>query len=420
MTEKILQFIWQYRLFDYNNLKSTSGESIEIISPGTINTDSGPDFFNAKIKVNNTILAGNIEIHTKSSDWNIHKHFLQDNYSNIILHAVFENDIINNVGNFPVLELKDKIKETTISKYNEIVSSNSKIPCHSNIYLVQNDIKYKYWLNRIGIERIERKSIELKKELKTTENNWEEIFYIALARNFGFKLNSIPFEILAKSIPFNLIAKYHDKIDVLEALLFGQANLLIPNEDEYALVLLKEYIHLKKKHTLNQMDPGNWKFLRTRPANFPTIRIAEFAGLLMKSNKLFSSIIENPTYLNILSIFDSETSNYWKTHYNFGRQCKINERKLTKDAINNICINTIALFLILWGQFNGNPQFTDYAIELLEQIPAEKNNITNSFSELGFSASNALEGQGLIELKNEYCTNKKCLDCQIGMTILKQ
>ncbi|MEI7596686.1 MAG: DUF2851 family protein [Bacteroidota bacterium] len=418
MNETFLQFIWKYRLFNQIDIKSTSGENISIISTGDLNFDAGPDFFNAKIKIDDTILAGNIEIHTKSSDWNLHKHSEQSNYSNIILHVVFDNDSKENLGNFSTLELKNLISPNTIKKYNDLYFSKQQIPCENNLKNNISNFFLIHWLTRIGVERIERKTHDIQLILNQTNNDWEQAFFIVLAKNLGFKLNAVAFEMLAKSAHHSVLEKYKKHLFQIEAILFGISGLIQNPVDEYSAQLKKEFTHLKQKHNFIEMDASNWKFLRTRPANFPTIRIAQLASLIENSNKLFSKIIEKPNLSVISELFNTSVSDYWTTHYLFGKESKYSKRAITTDVINNFCINTIAPFLILWGEMNGDENFKNHAINLLEEIPSEKNSIINKFEELNIKSNNALEGQALIELKNMYCSNKKCLDCQIGMRIV--
>lgn len=421
MTEEFLQYIWKLRLFD-KNLNLTSGEECQIIDVGTHNLDSGPDFFNARIKFDNTIWAGNVEIHTKSSDWFTHEHQLDKAYDNIILHVVYDDDKPikrKNGEQIPTIELRNRFDKKLFETYNDFMTNRNWIPCEKMIKEVDRFV-LNNWIDRLMVERLENKSGEIEDRLKFNGNNWEETFYQFLARNFGFKVNSAPFELLAKSLPLNYLGKHKNNKFQIEALLLGQAGLLTKKyKDEYPKTLQKEYLFLQKKYKLTPIDPHLWRFMRMRPSNFPTIRLAQFADLVYRSSHLFSKIIETEFLKKLTGYFELSISDYWETHYSFDKKSKKTQKKIGKNTINLIVINTVIPFLFVYGRLRNNQAIIDRALKFLDQIPGESNSILNKWNELGMSVQTAFTTQALLELKNNYCNKKKCLNCSIGNTLLK-
>ncbi|PCJ80023.1 MAG: hypothetical protein COA57_15160 [Flavobacteriales bacterium] len=422
MTEQFLHYIWKFQLFEQNSLQCESGESLQIIKAGTPNTDAGPDFFNTKIKIGSTLWAGNVEIHINSSDWEKHSHQKDAAYDNVILHVVFNHDknvVRKNGQELHVLTLQEKINDSLYAKYCHFLSNKLWIPCANHIsevdvFTVDN------WLERLLIERLERKSSAIVEMLERHKNDWAEVFYIFLARNFGFKVNAEPMELLAKSLPFSVIGKHRDNLLQVEALLLGQAGFLEENfADDYPNQLKKEYDFLKNKFKLQPLDKSLLKFLRLRPPNFPTIRISQLANLIHRSSSLFSKIIEAKNSAAIIELFQVETSEYWRTHYVFDKHSSERKKQLGESAVNGILINTVAPFLFVYGQQKGEDVFKTNAFKLLENLPEEKNAIINRWKELNISARDAYRSQALLQLKNEYCNAKKCLHCAIGNKILR-
>ncbi|MCK4638130.1 MAG: DUF2851 family protein, partial [Bacteroidales bacterium] len=351
MTEEFLYYIWMFRLFD-KDISTTSGESINILKSGERNTDSGPDFFNAKIKIGDTIWAGNVEIHINSSDWYKHNHQENNAFDNIILHIVYKNDAIikrKNSEIIPTIELKEKFDKKLYYRYKSFMTNKYWIPCQKLIGNV-DEFHLNNWLERLLIERLEHKAKTIESTLKLNKNNWEQTFYQYLARNFGFNTNAEPFELLAKSLPVNHLAKHKNNQFQIESLLFGQAGLLETDfKDEYPNNLKNEYNFLKKKFSLKSVDGFLWKFLRLRPSNFPTIRIAQFANLIYKSSGLFSKIIEIKNIKEVYSLFNITTSEYWDTHYIFDKPSAKRKKSFGNNALNLIIINTIVPFLFVYG-----------------------------------------------------------------------
>ncbi|MBI4945511.1 MAG: DUF2851 family protein [Bacteroidetes bacterium] len=438
MQEEFLHYLWKFRLFDTRDLKTTvEGEPIEILKCGEPNSDSGPDFFNAKIKIGKTIWAGNVEIHVRASDWEMHKHQQDKAYDNVILHVVYQADKElrrKNGERIPTLELNERIPNNIYQKYLSFKSSRDWIPCGKQIKDIDS-FTLNHWLDRLLVERLERKSIPILESLKQNKNNREETFYRHLARNFGLKINAEPFELLAKSLPVSVLGKHKNSLLQIEALLFGVAGMLHPSltlpkgegtHDEYFLQLKKEYEFLKNKFKLKPIDSHLWKFMRLHPPNFPTVRISQFANLIYKSSHLFSKIIETKNIKAIRDLLSCETSEYWKTHYRFDKQTPLSFRRgvggevkrFGDDAISNIIINTIAPFVFIYGKEKGAENYVEHALELLEKTLPEKNAIISKWKELGINAKNAYETQALLQLKNEYCSKKRCLKCSVGARLL--
>lgn len=422
MTEEFIHYLWKYKLL-FPNLFLVSGESISVIDAGVHNTDSGPDFFNAKIKIGDTVWAGNIEIHIKSSDWYTHKHHLDKAYDNIILHVVHQDDsTIKTKDKLPVatLEISKSYNHSLFERYQDFMNSRNWIACEKLFYKIDRFV-INNWLDRLLVERLETKATEIQAQLKFNKNNWERTFYEFLARNFGFKVNTLPFDLLAKSLPLNYLAKHKNNLLQLEALFFGQAGLLAANSKvEYSQSLFKEYEFLKHKYRLTSMDSHLWRFMRLRPSNFPTIRIAQFACLVHKSSHLFSKILEANSVKELISLFDVSVSEYWKNHFSFGKKSALKPKKLGKDSIYLILINTIIPFMFVYGQSAKDHLLADRCLRFLDQIPGELNSVIKKWISLGMSCRTAFNTQALLQLKSEYCSRKKCLSCAVGNDLLKQ
>ena len=423
MKEDFLHYIWKYKLFNTANLTTHNGIAITVLNFGLHNTDAGSDFFNGKVKIGATTWAGNIELHINSSDWIKHKHQDDKAYDNVVLHVVYNNDkdILDKEGNvIPTLELKDLIDLQIIKKYEQLVLlPDSGIPCGKQIKTV-DEFTINSWLNRLAIERLERKSAEIEGMLKLNKNNWEETFYQYMFKYFGLKVNALPFELLAQNSPLKIIEKHHT-ISSIEALLYGQAGYLESDiEDEYYVKLKKEYQFLKAKFELVSLDKTIWKMLRLRPGNFPTIRISQLANLLSIKTRLFSKVLAAETVVELQNLFNAKTSDYWKTHYQFNETVENDtEKKLGIATINSIIINVIVPFTFVYGKAKQNEKLVDKSLNLLESIKAENNIIIKNWKALGVKSSNAMQTQSLIELKNNYCSQKKCLNCSIGNKILQ-
>ena len=417
MTEKLLQFIWQFGYFNSARLTTTAGEQLSIITPGLLNRNQGPDFSAAKIKIENTILAGTIEIHIKTSEWKKHRHQNDENYKNVILHVVFDHD--ETVNNIPVLELSSRIPGLLLDRYTSFMNNRSFIPCSNNINDIK-DIVWASWKERLLAERLTRKSINVLLLLEQLNFHWEETFWWVVARNFGGKINGDAFEAIARLIPVNILAKHKTSIHQIEALLFGQANLMDEEfSEEYPQLLRREYLFLKKKYNL-QPSSVPVLFLRMRPGNFPTVRLAQLAMLIHKTSHLFSKLVETEKLAEIKSLFDLEANDFWHYHYTLKETSSFKKKTLGVETIHNLIINSVVPVLFAYGIYHKEEKYKDKALRWLDQLPPESNSITKEFSNLGIKNGSAYDSQALIELKNEYCTEKKCLDCSVGNYLLRE
>jgi hypothetical protein len=417
LTEALLQYIWKFQHFNKNELATADAESLQIIYPGIFNTNQGPDFLDAKIKIGDTTWVGNIELHIKSSDWEKHKHSGDKNYKNIILHVVWLHDIDLKLP-FPTLELQSRVSKLLLSKYEELMNATSFIACEKTIGQVDSFI-LDSWKDSLLIERLQNKSQVIFNYLDENNNHWEETVWWLLAKNFGIKVNSDAFEKIARSLSVNILAKHKTQIHQIEALLFGQAGLLENDfTEDYPQLLKKEYKFLKTKYRLEPIKIP-LHFLRMRPSNFPSIRLAQLAMLIHQSLHLFSKIKETHSLKDIKALLDVTANDYWHYHYMLDELSAFKIKKLGAQMINNILINTIVPILFAYGYHHKENEYKDTAMQWLEQIGAESNTITNGYTKLNITNKNAFDSQALIQLKNEYCNKKRCLDCVIGNKIIK-
>ena len=417
MTEKLLQYIWQFQYFNARNLQTTGGEPVQIIRNGMYNVNQGPDFLNARIKIGSTEWAGSIEIHINSSDWAAHKHTGDANYKNVVLHVVWQDDLKKQLP-FPTLELHALVSNLLLSQYEELMQSAQFIPCQQHIAHVP-EITVAAWKERLLIERLQQRSLYIESLLAKNNQHWEEVFWWMLAKNFGIRINADSFEKIAQTIPVNILAKHKSQVLQLEALLMGQAALLDKHfEDDYPNMLRKEYTFLQKKYQLKKAHAPLY-FLRMRPANFPTVRLAQLAMLIHQSLHLFSRIKEAAKVNEIEHLLNVTANDYWHYHYSFDETTAFKKKTLGKQMIQNIMINTVVPVLYAYGYVNSNDSFKNKALQWLENITAEQNSITRGFEALHILNRNAFDSQALIQLKNDYCNYKHCLRCAIGNSILK-
>ncbi|TDG36957.1 DUF2851 family protein [Pedobacter changchengzhani] len=422
--EDFLHYVWQFKSFNFNDLRTSDGAELGIVHSGLWNKNSGPDFNNGKVKIGETIWAGNIEIHLKSSDWIKHNHQNDKAYENVILHVVYENDVdVHRIDGtlLPVLELKNRISNDLVEKYETLFLTLNDFPCSAQIASVDPFI-IKSFLSRTLIERFEEKTLAVLETLEELNGNWDETFYRFLARNFGFKVNALPFELFAKAIPQNIYAKHKNNLLQIEALVFGASGFLKDDfKEDYPNQLKKEFQFLQQKYDIKPVEVSVWKFMRMRPQNFPTLRLAQFAALIVNSNHLLSKIIEIKDVKVLRNLFENLPVNpFWKTHYHFKKVVADVSLQIGKTSIDNVLLNTFALFLFAYGKYNGTQDFINRAIQLLESLPAEENAITNKFVQAGVVLENAFTSQGILQLKKQYCNHKKCLSCGIGIKIIKQ
>jgi len=421
ISEEFLQFVWEQRLFNPSSLTTISGDHLDILEPGMLNSDSGPDFFNARIRINGTVWAGNIEIHRISSDWYRHRHHEDPAYDSIILHAVYRCDqqVLRSDGQeIPTLVLP--VPGQVISEFTRLMNSHLRIPCQDRIR--ETDLfMLKIGFNRLMIERLQERTGEINSLLKQNNHHWKETFYQLMARSFGFKINSLPMELLARATPEAIPGKHRDNLTQIEALLFGQSGLLHQEllGDDYFLQLRSEYGFLSGKYRLQPIPGHLWKFLRTRPVNFPTIRIAQFAALIHRNGSLLSLLDENINLTALKDRLQVTASPYWNNHYRFNQAAGNSIKHLGEKAIESLTINCVAPFLFVYGEQTGKQSLKDKALEWLDQIAPEENSVIREWEAAGIKAASAFETQALLQLKSRYCDRKRCLHCHIGTRLIK-
>ena len=420
--EVFLHYLWRLKNFDLSKLTTTEGEEMIILQSGFSNSDSGPDFQEAKIRIGRTLWAGSVEIHTLSSDWLRHAHQHDPAYDKVILHVVFREDQIiynRNQIRIPCLELESRIDASILNEMWSLYQSRDWIPCAPSIEQVPK-LTIDAWLERLLVERLIEKTKRIEQELERTRNDWQESFYRMLAYNFGFLKNSIPFIQLARSLPLKLLLRHKDKPVQIEALLFGQAGLLNQDfKDEYPQKLKKEYLFLQNKYRLAPIPAHHWKFMRLRPANFPTIRIAQFANLWFKTEYLFNKILAVKTVTEMENLFNVKVSWYWKTHYRFDEASTSKSKRLGKSSIQLLLINTVIPFLFQYGRYFRMKDLEDKAMRLLSECPPETNMIIRRWKKLNVPCENAFHSQALLFLKAGYCDKRKCLSCSIGNHLIQ-
>ncbi len=422
MKEEFIAYLWKNRLIRQEGIFTTDGGAVAIIDPGTENRDAGPDFTTSRIRIDDTLWVGHAEIHIRSSDWFRHKHHFDPAYDNTILHVVYEHDemaVSTKEEAIPTLEVKHLFNSNLLANYTKLRSATSWVPCQRSLKHV-GSFHYETWLTRLLVERFERKVSEIRQYLQSFAFDWERTFYFFLARNFGFRVNAVPFGLVMQKTPLQVLLKHRDQLHILEAILFGQAGLLPESVAcDYEQNLKEEYLYRQKTLGLSPVSSAIWKFGRLRPANFPTIRIAQFAMLIHKRDKLFEWITIQQDKNKFLQQFRVRASNYWDTHYRFGSVSDACPKVLGEEAIFNIMINTIAPFMFLYGKESMKPGLTSSAIDLMHAIPPESNQLIHRWKELGMVAQSAADSQALIELKKWYCTARRCLQCQIGFHVLR-
>lgn len=417
--EEFLHYIWQHKVFDHKHLQLTNGTKIDIINPGLLNQDSGPDFFNAKVRIGDTLWAGNVEIHIKSSMWYEHNHHKDSAYSNIILHVVAEHDrdvYRNNGEKVPVFEMK--IPSGLYNKYEKLHSSLNWIPCSEYIHQMDTLTRVSL-LDRMAYERLEYKTNDIKKIFHENYCNWEETWFRTLISIWGLSLNKTPFQMLAKQTPYRILLQHANNLFELEALLLGQSGLLqIGNKDYYVEKLKNEYKHLKNKYSLQTIDPYLWKFARMRPVNFPDLRIAQLAALINKHGSMFSKLIDSRLFGNFKDFFSISVSEYWLNHYRLGTQTQKKSKQIGANMLDLITINAVAPFLFFYGNEHNDDDIKYSSHNLLKDLKPESNRITRKWEEVGICAENALESQALLQLYHFYCSKRKCVSCSYGHKLL--
>lgn len=417
MKEDFIYYLWENRLLN-KELLTTEGEPITIISVGNRNYDAGADFVNVRLRIADTLWAGHVEMHVLASDWFRHKHQDDDNYKNVVLHVVYECDTDD--LKMPTLEIKDKFDLSLYYNYKTFLNSKSWIPCGDFIANVQHFTMIS-WLDRMIVEHLENECKELDLKLQNNHLDWEQTFYQRLMRYFGLKVNNESFEYLSKVLPLKLLLRHLDNELYVESLLFGCAGFLDSDFDEdYPALLKREYHVLKSKYGLKTIPKSNWKFLRLRPPNFPTVRIAQLSKIIMRNGAMFSKIISYDNLEDIVQLFDIELDSYWDSHFQFDKLSNRNQKKiLGRTAINLILINAVIPIIFQYGHYHSLGVFKDKAMDFLEQIEAEDNVIIRNFMSCGIVFQNASQTQAVLYMYKHYCRRRRCLECRIYCVLSK-
>lgn len=425
MRESFLHFIWQFQKFDSSRLQTAAGQIIKIFSLGQYNTDAGPDFLNAKILLHDITWYGNVEIHLKSSDWDRHAHQHDEAYNNVILHVVWEHDVpvySADGRELPVVELKDRVSPQLLTRCNELLKSPETIPCQSLIHKVKS-IDVMSMLEKSGIQRLENKSDLILQMLEKNQGSWEETAYQLLARNFGFKTNAEPFGKLSVNLPHKILIKYANHPIKLESLVFGMAGFLEQNSpDKHVQLLNREFTFLAKKHGLKDKSllKVEWKFMRMRPGNFPTVRLAQFVTFVQSNAKFFQDMINFSELKDLESRFKCKPGEYWVEHYDFGKKSSKPQNGMGQASVTVLLINTVAPLLAAYGRQTKNDHYMSKAVDLLMALKPERNTIIDEWKTMGIKAKNALDSQALIGLRNDFCLKNQCLSCKIGVSLINR
>lgn len=422
MREAFLHYIWKNKLLEKQFYRTSSGEQIELIYPGTQNFDSGPDFFNARVRIGNITWAGNVEIHYNASDWISHGHTSDNAYKSVILHVVYndDSDKYRALQNIETLEIKDKFKPSLYNKYKNLNPNDFWIPCEANAERINfHKSHITRYIHHLFKERLDYKVNQVSQPLKNHLSSMEQTFYQSLLIAFGFKTNALPFELLARSLPCHIVNNHKNDLLSIEALLFGQAGFLNDKLlSGYPKKLSERYNALKTVYGIQSLDKHIWKFLRMRPGNFPTMRLASLSALLYKKGALFELVIACDDLKSLKDLFNVSLSKYWMVHFHFGKISKRKAKGLGEASIDSILINSVLPFLIVYGQQTQDYQIIEKAMSFFDQIKPENNTVTKKWKSLNMPLLSAVNSQALLWLKNNYCDHKKCLSCDIGQQIL--
>lgn len=423
--EKLLHYVWQHKLFPLAPLTTTEGLSVEVVDPGLHNSNAGPDFFNAKVKIDGTMWVGNVEIHERASDWFRHKHDTDPTYESVILHVVGISDCEIPIKNQRILpQMQLGIPEEVLHNYQELLAEEAFPPCYRVIPEIPTLIVHS-WMSALTTERLENKTRRIEEWLRKTDGDWQRTFFITLARNFGFGTNADAFEEWATHIPMMAVGKHRDDVFQVEAFFFGQAGLLsndiVPEErrDDYFIRLQREYEFLAHKFSLTPMDVKLWKFLRLRPQNFPHIRLSQLVNLYYSQQADLSRLLEADSIEVLMGLFNTRVTPYWENHFTFGGESTAHSKMLQPASLRLLLINTAAPLLFAYGRYHMDEGRCERAFELLEKLEAEQNYITRSWKKAGIAVDNAADSQALIELRKNYCDRKDCLRCRFGCEYLR-
>ena len=418
--EQLLHYVWKHKIFPLKELRTTTGLPVEVIDTGLQNSNSGPDFFNAKLKIDGTLWVGNVEVHQSSSDWMRHGHNHDKTYDSVIMHIITHADceVHRSTGEcIPQLQLvcPDHIQ----ASYEQLHRSEVRPYCYSILSDLPK-LTVHSWMSALQSERFEQKTALIKQRLQRTNQHWEDTFFMTLARNYGFGLNGDAFETWANLVSFRAVDKHRDNLFQVEAIFFGQAGLLTEEEgDEYYLSLRKEYLYLKHKFSLKEMDASLWRFLRLRPGNFPHVRIAQLAYLYHSTSALLSKVVEAASAEHVKTLLLTRTSAYWDTHFIFSKSSPRRQKNLSEDSLSLILINTVVPFLYAYGLHKGDDKLCQRAGSYLELLKAENNHVIRLWQAAGIEVESASDSQAILQLQKEYCDKKDCLRCRFGYEYLK-
>lgn len=416
MKEDFLYYLWENRLLT-GTLTTSQGELVEVVNPGYRNNDSGPDFLEARVKVGGQLWAGHVEIHVKTSDWRRHGHQDDKAYRNVVLHVVYCHDEM--VNEIPVMELKGHFDVALYHQYHELVNAQRWIACERQLHEVLPFTK-NTWLERMAVERLQEKAQKVARLLTANKFDWEETLYRLLLRSFGMKVNNDAFETLASLLPFKTLLKHADQLTQLEAMLLGCAGFLtIESEEDYPLLLKREFEVMRTKFNLLSMPVERWKFMRMRPVNFPTVRLAQLAQMIHRQGPLFSKIKEAATTGEAKALFEVQASAYWDTHYRFSVMGPTHPKRLGDSTADVLMINAVVPLLFCYGRFHKDERYCEKALRFLEYTDAEDNAIVRHYADRGMPPGNAMQSQALLHLNRYYCKRKRCLECSIGNNLLR-
>ena len=430
--EALLHYVWKHRLLPIGDLLTTDGQPVAVIDPGLHNRNAGPDFFNAKLKIGETLWVGNVEIHDRASDWYQHGHDHDAAYDNVVLHVcqtIDRDDILTAAGR-RLPQVQVSVPPTVAENYERLLHADQYPPCYQIIPSL-SPLMVHSWMSALQTERLEQKTAAITRRVALCDGSWEAAYFTTLARNFGFGINGDAFEQWAMSIPLSAVGHHRDDLFQIEAIFMGQAGLLSPDSvisrykadalaEGYFARLRNEYLYLQHKFSLQPIDYHQWRFLRLRPQNFPYIRLAQLARLYFDRRASLSQIVECQTVKDLQKALDTQATPYWQTHFVFGAESARSEKRLSKASQRLIIINTVVPILFAYGRHKHDDRLCDRAFELLEELDAEQNHITRMWQECGLAVSNAGDSQALIQLKNEYCDRRDCLRCRIGYEYLKK
>ena len=416
-----MQYVWQHRLWRSEDMVTNDGRRVRVLDPGLLNTDQGPDFFNAKVEIDGHTWIGNVEMHVRATDWKRHNHHTDKAYDSVILHVVEKDDAPvyrSNGERIPqlVLQLSPRFNESL----DALLNARTELPCAASLASMPS-LLVTEWVQRLAFERLHGKVERIRSLYDLTRGNWEEVCYVTLARALGFGVNSEAMERLARRTPLRLLHKHSDSLLQVEALLFGQAGMLAaPATDAYTQQLAREYAFLRNKFALEPMEGEAWRVFRMRPPNFPYRRIALLAHYIHGGFNLMHTLLECRDERSLREVFDVELDGYWATHYSLGKASTMTARALGNSSVDIILINTVAPLYYAYGEIAGNALAHSRAIGLLEALRPEHNAVVAAFAAAGLRCDDALTSQALIQLKRDYCEARKCIYCKFGHRLLSQ